>query len=114
MFPPNPTSPEDEGRFLTPSLRGVALTAPYGHAGTLPTLEAVIDLYAVGGAPSGDPNARGERDVFAEPFSLNQIPSPKIYSQTTSYILGHFLRMFDVFAIKSMQVKVIIVKYLVG
>ena len=70
MFPPNPTSPEDEGRFLTPSLRGVALTAPYGHAGTLPTLEAVIDLYAVGGAPSGDPNARGERDVFAEPFSL--------------------------------------------
>lgn len=52
MFPPNPTSPEDEGRFLTPSLRGVALTAPYGHAGTLPTLEAVIDLYAAGGAPS--------------------------------------------------------------
>ena len=70
MFPPNPTSPEDDGRFLTPSLRGVALTAPYGHAGTLPTLESVIDLYAAGGTPAGDPRAQGVRDVFAEPFVL--------------------------------------------
>ena len=31
------------GAFRTPSLRGVSLTAPYGHAGTLPTLaEAVL------------------------------------------------------------------------
>lgn len=70
LFPPGPATTEDDGRFRTPSLRGVALTAPYGHAGTLPTLEAVIDLYAAGGLAAGDPRAQGERDVFAEPFAL--------------------------------------------
>lgn len=31
--------------FKTPSLRNVALTAPYMHTGQMPTLEAVIDYY---------------------------------------------------------------------
>lgn len=34
--------PADAYRFRTPSLRNVALTAPYGHAGTYATLEAAI------------------------------------------------------------------------
>jgi cytochrome c peroxidase len=34
--------PEDAYAFRTPSLRNVALTAPYGHAGAYATLEAVI------------------------------------------------------------------------
>lgn len=38
----------DVGRFKTPTLRNVALTAPYMHDGSLPTLEAVIDLYNKG------------------------------------------------------------------
>lgn len=33
---------EDAYRFRTPSLRNVALTAPYGHNGAFPTLERVI------------------------------------------------------------------------
>ncbi|MEL7215049.1 MAG: cytochrome c peroxidase [Pseudomonadota bacterium] len=33
---------EDMYRFRTPSLRNVALTAPYGHAGTYATLDSVI------------------------------------------------------------------------
>jgi cytochrome c peroxidase len=33
---------EDIYRFRTPSLRNVALTAPYGHAGAYATLEAVV------------------------------------------------------------------------
>ena len=33
---------EDAYRFRTPSLRNVALTAPYGHNGAYPTLEAMI------------------------------------------------------------------------
>ena len=33
---------DDRFRFLTPSLRNVALTAPYGHAGAFDTLEAVV------------------------------------------------------------------------
>ena len=35
--------------FKTPSLREVARRAPYMHDGSLPTLEAVLDLYDRGG-----------------------------------------------------------------
>ena len=35
--------------FRVPSLRNVAVTAPYMHDGSLPTLEDVIDHYAAGG-----------------------------------------------------------------
>ena len=33
---------EDAYRFRTPALRNVALTAPYGHNGAYPTLEAMV------------------------------------------------------------------------
>ncbi|MEW6353141.1 MAG: cytochrome c peroxidase [Pseudomonadota bacterium] len=36
------------GRFKTPTLRNVALTAPYMHDGSLSTLEEVIELYNKG------------------------------------------------------------------
>lgn len=39
----------DMGRFRAPSLRNVALTAPYMHDGTMATLEEVLDFYAAGG-----------------------------------------------------------------
>jgi cytochrome c peroxidase len=39
---------QDVGRFKTPTLRNVELTAPYMHGGSLPSLEAVIDLYNKG------------------------------------------------------------------
>jgi cytochrome c peroxidase len=35
--------------FKTPTLRNVALTAPYMHNGVFPTLEAVVDFYDAGG-----------------------------------------------------------------
>lgn len=38
--------PNDIGRFKTPSLRNVALTAPYMHDGSVPTLEEVVDQEA--------------------------------------------------------------------
>jgi cytochrome c peroxidase len=41
--------PEDVGKFKAPSLRNVALHAPYMHDGSVPTLEAVLDHYAAGG-----------------------------------------------------------------
>lgn len=34
--------PRDAGRFRTPSLRNVAVTAPYMHDGSIPTLRAVL------------------------------------------------------------------------
>ena len=39
----------DRGRFKTPTLRGVALTAPYMHDGSLATLEDVVAFYRQGG-----------------------------------------------------------------
>jgi cytochrome c peroxidase len=40
---------EDIGKFRAPTLRNIAVTAPYMHDGSLATLEAVIDHYAAGG-----------------------------------------------------------------
>jgi cytochrome c peroxidase len=39
----------DRGKFKTPPLRGVALTAPYMHDGGLATLEDVVEFYNRGG-----------------------------------------------------------------
>jgi cytochrome c peroxidase len=39
----------DRGRFKTPSLRNVALTAPYMHDGSIATLDEVLDFYLRGG-----------------------------------------------------------------
>jgi cytochrome c peroxidase len=46
-------NPADRWRYRTPSLRNVALTAPYMHDGSLATLESVVKFYADGGG--GDP-----------------------------------------------------------
>lgn len=42
--------PEDRGGFRVPTLRNIALTAPYMHDGSMATLEQVIDHFARGGA----------------------------------------------------------------
>lgn len=42
----------DRGLFRTPTLRNIALTAPYMHDGRHETLEEVIDHYDMGGHPS--------------------------------------------------------------
>jgi cytochrome c peroxidase len=39
----------DRGKFKTPTLRGVALTAPYMHDGSIATLRAVVEFYNAGG-----------------------------------------------------------------
>ena len=39
----------DRAVFKVPSLRNIALTAPYMHDGSLPTLQAVMDHYQTGG-----------------------------------------------------------------
>lgn len=42
----------ERGAFKTPSLRNVALTAPYMHDGSIPTLEEVVADYDNGGTPN--------------------------------------------------------------
>jgi cytochrome c peroxidase len=50
-----------------PSLRNIALTAPYMHNGSLETLEAVVDFYADGG---GRIHGQENVDVFVQGFEL--------------------------------------------
>ncbi len=45
---------EDMGRFKAPTLRNIAVTAPYMHDGSIATLEDVLDHYAAGGRAIGD------------------------------------------------------------
>jgi cytochrome c peroxidase len=44
--------PDDRWKYRTPMLRNVALTAPYMHNGSLPTLDAVVAFYDAGGVPN--------------------------------------------------------------
>lgn len=51
-------NPNDRWKYRTPSLRNVALTAPYMHDGSLATLEAVVQFYNRGGEPNENLDAR--------------------------------------------------------
>ena len=51
--------------FKTPTLRSVALTAPYMHDGVFKTLDEVIEFYNKGG------EAVPGKDVFMAPLNLN-------------------------------------------
>jgi cytochrome c peroxidase len=44
--------PADMGRFRAPTLRNIAVTAPYMHDGSVHTLAAAVSHYATGGKPS--------------------------------------------------------------
>ncbi|MDE1950341.1 MAG: hypothetical protein KGI35_17095, partial [Burkholderiales bacterium] len=54
--------PQDLRAYRTPTLRNIALTAPYMHDGSFASLESVIDYYAAGANPADpgqDPRLRG-------------------------------------------------------
>ncbi|MEC7409631.1 MAG: cytochrome c peroxidase, partial [Planctomycetota bacterium] len=46
-------NPEEIGKFRSPSLRNVALTAPYMHNGSLKTLKEVVEFYNLRDTPHG-------------------------------------------------------------
>ena len=56
----------DTGRWKTPTLRGVRLTAPFMHDGSLQTLEDVVAFYARGG------NANPHLDRKMKPLELSE------------------------------------------
>nr|WP_108815146.1 cytochrome c peroxidase [Loktanella sp. Alg231-35] len=53
----------DAYKFRTPSLRNVALTAPYGHNGAYPTLAGIIRHHAIPGDTSWTPDMANLPDV---------------------------------------------------
>ncbi|HEY3417771.1 MAG TPA: hypothetical protein VGM23_12880, partial [Armatimonadota bacterium] len=99
-------NPKDRGAFITPKLRNVALTPPYLHDGSEPTLEAVINLYDQGGIPNPnlDPlmtplnlTANEKRDLLAYLHALTgpypvyaapPLPNPEITAQELAQMEG--------------------------
>jgi cytochrome c peroxidase len=57
---------EDRGKFKTPTLRGVSLTAPYMHDSSLATLEEVVEFYNRGGG------ANKNLDAVLGPLELSK------------------------------------------
>lgn len=51
--------PTDMGRFRAPTLRNIALTAPYMHDGSVATLSEALDHYAAGGRTIADGPYKG-------------------------------------------------------
>lgn len=68
---------EDDGRFRAPSLRNIAVTAPYMHDGSIATLSDVIDHYAAGGRSighgqnAGSGNANSRKSQLLTGFELS-------------------------------------------
>lgn len=72
--------PADMGRFRAPTLRNIAVTAPYMHDGSIATLDEVLDHYAAGGRtiPDGEPNAGvGSDNPFKSVFMVGFELSPQ-------------------------------------
>lgn len=59
------TNPTDSALFKVPTLRNIALTAPYMHDGSFNTLEEVITHYSTGGA-----NFHNKSEAI-QPFTLS-------------------------------------------
>ncbi len=68
----------DMGRFRVPSLRNVALTAPYMHDGSIATLAEVVEHYAQGGRNiptgpyAGDGRENPHKSSLVRPFPLSE------------------------------------------
>ncbi|NJK47803.1 di-heme enzyme [Candidatus Gracilibacteria bacterium] len=60
----------DMGRFKAPTLRNIALTAPYMHDGSIATLEEAIEHYRVGGRTlhSGEYAGVGRKNPYKSQF----------------------------------------------
>lgn len=74
--------PGDRAKFKVPSLRNVAVTAPYMHDGRFQTLEAVIDHY----------NEGIKESVTADPTVLNTRETGLFLSEQDKEDLLHFLQ----------------------
>jgi cytochrome c peroxidase len=62
---------EDMGRYRSPTLRNIAVTAPYMHDGSIATLSEVIDHYAAGGRASAHGTAPSPyQSEFVRGFTL--------------------------------------------
>ena len=93
---------EDLGRFRTPPLRNVAVTAPFMHDGSVGTLGDVVDLFAAGGRArlrTGAPSPL--QSELVRPFTLAGSDREDLVAFLEALTDEHFLtdpRFSDPFA----------------
>lgn len=84
---------EDMGKFRAPTLRNIALTAPYMHDGSLPTLDAVIDFYSAGGRVITEGPLAG--DGRANPFKSRFVPGFTLTPEERADLLAFLNSLTD-------------------
>ncbi len=85
--------PEDMGKFRAPSLRNIAVTAPYMHDGSVATLEEVIDIYSQGGRKiETGPNAG---DGIASPLKSSLIVKIDLTPQEKADLVAFLKTLTD-------------------
>lgn len=83
----------DMGKFKAPTLRNIAVTAPYMHDGSLPTLEDVLNFYGDHGRNIvAGPNAGDGRD---NPYKSEHINSIKLSEQDKADIIAFLKTLTD-------------------
>lgn len=85
--------PRDMGRFKAPSLRNVAVTAPYMHDGSIATLSEVLDHYAAGGRTIADGPNQG--DGSRSPLKSNLIRGFKLSEDERADVLAFLESLTD-------------------
>jgi cytochrome c peroxidase len=63
-------APGDLAKFRVPTLRNVALTAPYMHDGSIATLGELVDHYAAGGRAGRDGRDAPGKDPLVHGFAM--------------------------------------------
>lgn len=99
-YPPNNTgvfeitgNPEDMGRFRPPTLRNIALTAPYMHDGSIATLPEVLQFYADGGRIITDGEFAG--DGTTNPYKSGLVPGFTLTEQETADLIAFLESLTD-------------------
>lgn len=82
-------NPDDNGKFRTPTLRNIALTAPYMHDGRFNTLEQVLEQYNKGGFHNPT------QDTLIRPLHLTQAQMEDIVAFLESLTDSNFVTRKD-------------------
>lgn len=83
----------DRGMFRPPSLRNVALTAPYMHDGSISNLRGVLEHYSAGGTVTVQGPLAG--DGRLSPLKSGLIRGFKLTAQETEDVLAFFESLTD-------------------
>lgn len=86
-------NPKDRGLFRPPSLRNIALTAPYMHDGSIPDLRGVLEHYSAGGTLTDSGAFAG--DGRTSPLKSGLIRGFRLTEQETEDVLAFFEALTD-------------------